>query len=254
MKYVASSSINIREKPDIKSKKLSTYYRGHIIESVGETVQDKNGDEWTKIDKGWVYALGLNEYVEESPTIVRIPDPLKTIGHVEQYIVWEGSVKYNLCGEFCASYLGQDDIHWFLSKWRTASPQNYTVAVINDRPTGISVVKTMLDVYKLEYVDALNLLTDKHLGFFYSPERFLRILLQGYKLLCGVKIGNDGKLNTGTTGHWVVLEDVEPLRDGDGIITIYNPFPNRKQKYSYAEFIKSVTGFGGFSGVWVKTE
>lgn len=252
MKFVASTSVNVREKPDIHSNKVLTLYRGNFVDQVFEFAFDKDGGEWARIDRGWVYATSLNDYVHESDPVVRIPEPLRTLGTAEQYILWEGAVKYNLCGEFCTAYLGKDDIHWFLSKWRTASPQNYTVAVIQDKPTGIATLKSMLDVYKLEYVDATTPLTDKYLGFFYSPERFKNILDTGYKFLCGVKIGHNGKLNSGSIGHWVVLESVEPLRDGDGLVTIYNPHPNRKQKYSYTEFIKSLTSFGGFAGVWVK--
>jgi hypothetical protein len=54
------------------------------------------------------------------------------------------------------------------------------------------------------------------------------------------------------TGHWVVLESITPsgrASGNGGWVVIYNPFPNKRQEYSYDEFIAS---FHTFDGLWVK--
>lgn len=255
MKFVASNSANIREKPSIKSKILTTYYKGQIITQIDGEELDTDGNQWIDVGTGYIYASCLNEYVQESDEIVPIPSILRTLGGVAQYILWDGKIHHNLCGEFCATYLGSGRIEYFLARWADAYPKEYNTCVTQDKPSGIPTVKTMLNVFGLEYKDVSECLTDKILGFFYSPERFRDVITQGWKLLCGVKIGNEGKINTnGSIGHWVVLTSVEPLRNGDGLVTIYNPFSNRMQTYSYAEFIKSALSFGSLTGLWVKNK
>ena len=77
-----------------------------------------------------------------------------------------------------------------------------------------------------------------------------------YHLVAGVFMRSDdhytGKLSGQGIGHWVVLESVTPngRASGNGGWTeIYNPFPNKRQEYSYDEFMAS---FRTLDGLWVK--
>ena len=77
-------------------------------------------------------------------------------------------------------------------------------------------------------------------------------MLEKYYLIAGVKIDlNSGKLRGQGIGHWVVLDKIVPNGINGGWVELYNPFPNKRQEYSYDEFIKSCGG-PSWSGVWIK--
>jgi hypothetical protein len=48
----------------------------------------------------------------------------------------------------------------------------------------------------------------------------------------------------------VVLDKVIPDGINRGWVEIYNPFPNKRQMYSFNEFIKSCKA-EGYTGLWV---
>ena len=262
MLYICSSSASVRKSPHLSGDPIAILYRGHVVHNTGNIFVQETSNfghvEFTEIiykdSRAWIYSNLLDKYIDESSFVVTIPDEIKTKSDedAEQYIIYEGAKKTNLCGEFCAAYLGNDDIVSFLQKWKLKFPANYKAGVIENKPMGIASLKTMLDVYPLEHINLIKLFDDKVVGAFYSIKGFASALKDGWKAILGVKIGYDGKINTGTTGHWVALKSIEQIRNGDGIVVIYNPFSNRMQKYSYAELIKSMGLFGGFSGLWVK--
>jgi len=78
-----------------------------------------------------------------------------------------------------------------------------------------------------------------------------KMLINKY-LIAGVKIDKfSGKLRGQGVGHWVVLDKITPNEINGGWVELYNPFPNKRQEYSYVEFIKSCSG-PSWNGVWVK--
>lgn len=260
--FILSSAASVREFPSLMARTLTTLYKNDVISVTGKeevyydrTVGDVvfNEVEYRPSKFGWIYSGLLSAYVQESYPVVHIPDNIKTPERdAEQYILWDGMKKTNLCGAFCVAHLAGIAIDEFLSKWKIYSPSNYASNISQNKPVGISVVRMMVSMCELEQLHFGKFFDDKLTGEFYSIQGFIKGLESGWRAVLGVKIGYDGKLNTGTIGHWVVLTDVSPIRNGDGIVSIYNPHSNRIQKYSYAEMIKSMTSFGGYVGLWVK--
>jgi hypothetical protein len=70
----------------------------------------------------------------------------------------------------------------------------------------------------------------------YTPELLTKLT----GAIVGVKISSaTGRLKGGGVGHWVVVTNVVNERVGYGLVYVYNPFPNRIEVYSYAEFLAS---------------
>jgi hypothetical protein len=259
-KFVLPTSANVREFPTLISRIVHNFYKNDIVHVTGNTQSYYDAlagtiefleVEYRRNKLGWVYSGLLADYVEESDYQVYIPEEVKTKEFdAEQYIMWDGTKKTNLCGAYCAAYLAGEGIDSFLTKLKVYSPSSYTTNVTNNTPVGLSVIRTMVRMCELEFLELKRFFDDRLVGEFYSIAGFQRGLMAGWKAVLGVKIGYDGKLN-GVIGHWVVLNEATPHRNGDGFVTIYNPFSNRLQKYSYNELIKSMSSFGGYTGLWV---
>ena len=236
---------------------------GSVVEATGNE-QDVNisGHDtlWAEVtyrdQTAWVYKGYLDDLVEKFPNLeVPIPNPSPEPNDAAQYLIWDGRVKYNACGELCAAFIGGDDIETFLNKWKEVSPGYYIWAIggKNDNLTGTDALDSMLSVYghpipNLRFDAGL---TDPIIGFKISPGR-IKKMLEKYYLIAGVKIDlNSGKLRGQGIGHWVVLDKIVPNGINGGWVELYNPFPNKRQEYSYDEFIKSCGG-PSWSGVWIK--
>ena len=152
----------------------------------------------------WVNDRLLEDYVEKYPEAVRIPNPSAEPNDAAQYLMLDGYIKYNMCGELCAAYIGGDDIDTFLAKWSEAAPNFYKWAVQgdNDNPTGIDALESMLKVYGYQF-PVLRFqagLTDPVIGFKISPGRLKRMLETHY-LIANVNIdAYTGKLRGSVTG------------------------------------------------------
>jgi hypothetical protein len=238
-------------------------------------VTDKNGSVWSEVvykDKnnadvlGWVKD-GFLEDVLENPSfvggVVPIPPHLSSPNPFDapQNIMWDSQtvVKTNMCGEFCVAFIGGDDIETFLRKWEMHDKLFYPWAVKGNNNKALFWFNfdKMLEVYgypspNLKYKDGLS---DPGIGFVPSPGRFKKQLETRY-LIANVRIDGSGKLvskedNQGV-GHWVVLDKITPYGVNRGRVEIYNPYPNRREEYSYTDFIRSCAP--SYTGVWVNRE
>ncbi len=209
---------------------------------------------------GWVNAVYLEDYLEKFPTEVSItaatPDP----NDAAQYMIVEGDVKNNLCGQLCVAFIVGDSIDNLLVQWRQNLPDAYnrTIGGTTDKGTGPGTLEDILKLYGKLPEDILPLkagLTDPLIGYQPSPGRFAR-MLQTHQLIAGVNIDSGtGRLRGSGTGHWVVLDKVTPVgRNGGngGWVELYNPFPNRREEYSYDEFTASCGGVDNWDGRWVR--
>jgi hypothetical protein len=205
---------------------------------------------------GWVYNRYLENLVEKFPKFeVHIPNPTADPNDAAQYMLLDGKVKYNMCGELCVAFIGKDDIETFVEKWKEISPAYHKWALFgsHDKPTGLDALDSMLLVYgypspNLRFKEGL---TDPLMGFKISPGRLKNMLEDNY-LIAGVHIdGVSGKLRGQGVGHWIVLDKIIPSGINGGWVLIYNPFTNKKQEYSYDEFINSCGG-PSWTGLWVK--
>lgn len=246
--------------------KIQDIPTGATVVSAGEEQELEIGGRMMKWEKvtyrgktAWVQSAYMEELIEKFPEYeVDIPTATEDETDAAQYMILNGGVKYNMCGQLCVAFIGGDDILTFVEKWKETSPvyYNWTMAGDKDQPTGIDVLSSMLKVYgyRSNTEDIVPFgagLTDPVIGLKLSPGRFQK-MLENYYLIAGVKIDRiTGKLKAQGVGHWVVLDKIEPNGINGGWVEIYNPFPNKRQEYSYDEFI---TACGGpyWYGLWVK--
>ena len=199
---------------------------------------------------GWVYGALLEQYRSVSENIVPVEIPTPISSDPAQYIVWEGKTKHNLCGEFCVAHVVEEkSIEEMLRKWKMASPEMFARVVNRDKPTGVGELVDMLKPYNC-FADSLTTLwTDPVLKrVLFTPGRVSNLLKNGYQIVLGVKIdGYTGGLRGGGIGHWVTIDAIIPIAVNRALVTIYNPFVNQLQDYSFDEIVKSAGSIYGIA-------
>ncbi len=211
---------------------------------------------------GWINDAYLEDYLEKFPNEVLIANPTPDPNDAAQYMAVEGDVKHNLCGELCVAFLVGVEIDLVLKKWKQDLPEAYNKIIggKRDNATGAGTLEGILNLYGLSrpqghIFDFKTGLTDPLIGYRPSPGRFNK-MLQTHRLIAGVNIdGGTGRLRGAGVGHWVVLDKVMPVgRSGGngGWVELYNPFPNRREEYSYDEFTASCGGADNWNGIWVQ--
>lgn len=255
-KYYTLGTAIIRNIPSFSGTKLLSVPEKYILEETGEINGDWIEVFYNKGKMGWIKFMLVEEYVPESEFCVEISEELKTdtVNDGEQYIKWEGRTTplFNLCGEFCCAYIVGDSIKNLLFNVKSNLTNVYALYVLNDKPTGTSILKSILKLYDFEGMSLQNLLRDLFSNALsLSPARLEKLLVNNF-IIVGVTIDRQGNLNTnGTINHWVVLDSVIPFRAGEGLVKVYNPFTNMLETYSYREFMNSARKFGGILGLIV---
>jgi len=250
------------EKPGGKRQKISISVNS--IYDVTGNQQIFTGKPWSEIKfidrdeierTGWVQDVYLEDFIEDPNSqgfVVNIPHPTADSTDAAQYMKWEKPRHVNMCGELCVAFIGGDDIETFLTKWKQMDGTFYHLSVPKDRPTGADEVDNMLRVYgypipNLRFKDGLS---DSDTRFKISPGRLQKMLAKHF-LIAAVRIDSvAGNIGEGKVGHWVVLDKITPDGIDRGWVEIYNPFPNKRQIYSYDEFIRSCNA-EGWTGLWV---
>jgi hypothetical protein len=238
-------------------------------------VTDKNGTAWSEVIfknekneelRGWLEEISLEDVIENFienvvpiPAELVSPDPLDAVQNLILKKVGESdTVKTNLCGEFCVAFAGGDDIETFLNKWKAHDKLYYPWAIggNNNQALFWYNLDKMLEVYGHASPNPKfrEKLTDPGIGFVPTPGRF-KHQLETHYLIANVRIETpSGKLVSKEdgkgVGHWVVLTKVIPYGINRGRVEIYNPYHNRMEEYSYADFIRSVAPT--YTGLWVK--
>ncbi len=207
---------------------------------------------------GWVYDGYLEDYVEKFPASeVLIPHPTPDPFDAAQYMMVDGNVKRNMCGELCVAFIAHEDIETFLAKWKAASPGYYQWAVgaDSDKTSSADALDSMLAVYG-HPVPGTRFdagLRDPVMGVKISPGR-LKSKLETCCLIAGVQIDPiSGRLRGQGVNHWIVVDKVTPNGINGGWVEIYNPYPNRREEYSYDEFMHSA-GPATWNGIWVNRQ
>lgn len=226
------------------------------LEVAYETYDSRAGTQWVT---GWVNDAYLDEYNEcfPDPGVV-IPNQTPDPRDAQQYMLWEGTVRYNLCGEFCVAFIVGDDIDSVLAKWKAKSPASYNAALGGGRDNGTRAdeLQKMLNAILSDYgygsdVDQVINLSSK-LTYPVTPAGLLEDLknmLTTHYLIGGVTINDAGQLigkENPRIKHWIVVDKI--TRNGNRV-EIYNSFPNRREECSFSEFYSS---FSTNSGLWVK--
>lgn len=247
----------LRDLPNSASRKLLDIPFGMVVTATGA-----NSGDWIEVVHvtdskrfvGWGYVGYFEPYAEEYPaSVVSIQSPTINPHDAAQYMVWRGKVQYNLCGEICVCYIVQDDLEQMLTKWE-AKQINVFKRVFGTgmaRGTNAAELNSMLSVYGYEPSISLEagLRDPVRQRAVITPGRVAN-MLNAYRAIVGVKISKStGNLQPNGILHWVVLEAVIPDGINRGWVELYNPFPNRMQRYSWNEFTQSM---GAPYGLWVK--
>jgi hypothetical protein len=93
-------------------------------------------------------------------------------------MIWEGKVRYNLCGELCVAFTVNDDIDSVLAKWKEYPKSSYNriLGAGRDETTSINDLKEILGEYGYgSDADQLICLSDT-LTYPVNPTRLLETL------------------------------------------------------------------------------
>lgn len=197
----------------------------------------------SKIYVGWVYSIYLEELVYHYPENTVFTQQTDYPYDAAQYIIWEGSVLFNLCGEACVAHIFKDTVENLLTAWkaRPASLYNKIIHGGKSATTGIADLVDMVSVYNGETASIkISLYDPISRSALISPHR-LKVLLEEYSLIVGCKIsGSTGELKTSGIPHWITLENVVEDGINKGSVEIWNPFSGRTESYSWREFVASI--------------
>jgi hypothetical protein len=204
----------------------------------------------------------FKDFAVDIPEKFRNPNPARA----SQYIFWkDNQEKHNLCGEFCLAFIGGENIETFLDKWAEKDFPAYKRFVIGNQPTLINDIKSMLKIYygdapHVEFKEGLMALSPalklNDINSYMTPGRMKRMLEDHYLIAhVGLREGRlctkAGGANT-YVGHWILVDKIEPEGVDRGWVEVYNPYPNKRQMYSYTEFKKFCAN--QYNGLWVKRE
>lgn len=236
-------------------RKLAIINPREIVELTGNTADGGRIREVIYISstgteyKGWIESV-LSEPFVSTGDIIKIDSPTVYRGDAAQYLIYLGAKQYNLCGEFSVLYCAQwleSSIEEWLDEWKSKHFNDWNLVFSNkySRTTGITQLEQMFQTFE-GYTEKFERLTES----FYLPERKrphftpgrLRTFLLDNRAIVGVKISTyTGRLQKSGTPHWVVLEAISTYQQG-GLVTLYNPFSNSLEEYSWEEVYASVTG------------
>ena len=258
MKYWVTSTVPLRPFPG-SYQKIMDIPQYSVVDNTDPTiVKTDYGSfkiDWIKVSyrefTGWAYIGRLEFYRELQDVVVReIPAP----DHKpHQNIVWEGREKFNLCGQFCVAYIAQEkSIEEFLRKWKGEDSATFNRILPGDRLTGSPDLTSMATVYDFN-VNFYSVMNDVVLGrVLFTPCRLEKLVSRNSFPILGVKIDkNTGNIQSSGIGHWVVITDILPYGINRAVVTVYNPYVNQLQTYSWKEIENSI-GYAP-QGIIVKT-
>jgi len=221
--------------PDKQSVRLRYLFANTVVEILDMSI----GEIWTKISygdsNGWMESKFLEPYVQNYPAdcveIYDIQTPDKY--DAQQYVNWKGVKQVNMCGEMCVAYLLRSPLSTILRDWEGMKPSFFRRIFGQGRAAGTGY-GDLIDLLALFSVTGIPFLEKT-----YTPDALMQ-LVENKFVIAGCKIDSTtGRLRGQGVGHWVGITDVFQERTGYGHVDIYNPYPNRIERYSWAEFVAS---------------
>lgn len=198
-----------------------------------------------KTYQGWVRSVYLEDLFYEFPVegVFSVPEQTDYPYDAAQYITAYGGVLYNLCGQGCVAWIYQRNIMEFLEEWQL-SPNSYFPRIIHNGKselTGVAELRNMVSTYSGTYSYLRDDLYDTvSKSVLLTPTRMKSLLGGGYPIV-GVRISKmTGTLQIQGISHWIVVTDVMPDGIDTGQVIIYNPFHDRRERYSWKELRDAV--------------
>ncbi len=228
---------------DANGTKMRDLTPKSLIKATGET-KNVNGVLLERViftdtedHEGWVDVEKVEDYTENYDfDCVDVKDiQTHTLRDAEQYVIWEkvsSQTQYNMCGEMCICYLLEKKLSEMLDEWQQTEPSFWKKIFGSGGVARGTYAEELVKIFALSGKEAETLAKYKA----YTPDLLTKLI----NAIVGVSISTvTGRLKGGPSNHWVVVTDVLNERFGYGLVYVYNPFPNRIEVYSYAEFLAS---------------
>lgn len=207
------------------------YFKGILAGSV--VTKGTDGSYTYKGENVYIDEALLDPYIETLPTKVFknsifTPDPYD----VPQNLLWDGRTMVNQCGELSVAYCLNVDVAYVLQNWQRKNSwwYSYTFQKYKDRGTSADALLDILDALGetgQSYYEVMKTET---------PYRVSQMLLK-HQIVTSVNINaTTGKLSQKGVLHWIVLERVEPERDG-GVVYFANSYNDRIERCSWEEYV-----------------
>lgn len=221
---------------------------------------------------GWVIQNYLEqEYVSTSVKIdssvaVEIPSILNARKPQAQFLnlgldidpdtgvasVKTGPEKNNLCGQFCVANGVGVPIDDMITTWvnqEVGAGYNWqevsrTITTADDT-TGVEALENMLNQYNCSGDPFLKpfLVSDPSVGRIVTPVKIKQQIDNGYNLILGVQINNDGVIGGGNIGHWIKVDDIAPQGVNNGEVLVYNSMKNGQEIVDYETLMRTAGVF-----------
>ncbi len=221
---------------------------------------------------GWVIQNYLEqEYVSTSVKIdssvaVEIPSILNAGKPQAQFLnfgldidpdtgvasVKTGPEKNNLCGQFCVANGVGVPIDDMITTWvnqEAGAGYNWqevsrTITTADDT-TGVEALENMLNQYNCSGDPFLKpfLVPDPSVGRIVTPVKIKQQIDNGYNLILGVQINNDGVIGGGNIGHWIKVDDIAPQGVNNGEVLVYNSMKNGQEIVDYETLMRTAGVF-----------
>lgn len=199
-----------------------------VVTAMDDVIE--NGKQMVQVGerRGWVEVAYLEPYEQTLPFDCVDMSGLQTISEkdAEQYIEYDGVKIVNACGMISIAYLLNVPLVEVFDTWKQNNPAHYGLIKRGNYLTTADDLTVILLALG-EQSERLRL------------KRYAPTLITGREIVAVTINKVTGRLSTSGVRHWVVPVSVQPDRIGYGTIDIYNPSPNRIERYSWNEFMQS---------------
>lgn len=195
--------------------------------------------------RGWIYTGYLETLYHEYPAgVIKIDTATLNPNDANQFNIYGGLIQHNLCGPLSVAFVTgwNEDINWLLDQWKAKAPSAWARVFPGYRGHGTDLgdLDSMLSSFEGYDLPARRfpaaLYEPVKGGPLLTPGRLRDMLIGNYVIASCHIDGNTGRLRGSGVLHWVVLTDVLPDGIGRGWVTLYNPYPNRIERYSWDEW------------------
>lgn len=188
-----------------------------------------------KLYVGWLDDKYLEFYNQSLPSNVVDLDGIQTpdLNDAQQYIFWDGFKRVNMCGELCVAETLKLPLVDILVKWKSVDlPLYKRIVPVNQRDTGTGP-DDLIKLYGVFGQTARKIDLKK-----YTPRLFSELVQDNKRVTVSTHLNTvSGALNGRGILHWCNVVEVFVEGIDMGWVTLYNPFMNRYEKYSWREFI-----------------
>ena len=251
MKKWLTGYTTLYTEPNPNSRKVRDLLEKSIVNAMDEVVYYKGAHPFVKVEftdtktwTGWVYGGMLEDYVERFPAdCVQLDDQTPRRDDFEQYLHYNGARQVNLCGEICAAYCMNVTLTELLGTWQQEQPivwkRIFKRSGLVAGGTGVPDLVSMFEAAGQSAHSLAEAMRDLFTKRSRYTVEWVKHLVETGAVIASVRIDGSGRLSRSGVLHWVVVTTIEPERCGYGLVTVFNPAPNRIEIYSWREFVES---------------